>query len=185
VSGPDESSDDYLVRRAQEGYLDAYAQLVDRHSPRAYRVALRLLGNHHDAEDVTQDAFVVAWESLPRYRHEASFSTWLYRITTNRAINLANRRARADQQDPHDALQTEADPSPGPAQQAELLATSQALRDAIAELPMEQRVPLVLRQFEKLSYAEIAEICGSTVPAIRSHLHRGRRALASQLEGWR
>ena len=151
MSSPEESSDDYLVRRAQEGYLDAYSQLVDRHSPRAYRVALRLLGNHHDAEDVTQDAFVVAWETLPRYRHEATFSTWLYRITTNRAINVANRRARADQHDPAPALSAEPDPAPGPAQQAEIGATSDALRAAIAALPMEQRIPLVLRQLRNLA----------------------------------
>lgn len=179
------SDDDYLVRRAQEGYLDAYAALVDRHSTHVYRVALRLLGNYHDAEDVTQDAFVVAWESLPRYRGEASFSTWLYRIATNRAINVARRRERADRQDPLDSLRTEADVAPGPAQQIEATASSSAVREAIAELPMDQRVPLVLRQFEHLSYAEIADITGSSVPAVRSHLHRARRALAGRLEGWR
>jgi len=78
--------DAYLVRRAQEGYLDAYAELVDRYSGLAYRVALRVLGNHHDAEDVAQDARVAAWQQLPNFRAQSSFSTWLYLIVTHRAL---------------------------------------------------------------------------------------------------
>ena len=74
--------DAYLARRAQEGYLDAYAELVDRYSGLAYRVALRVVGNHHDAEDVAQEALVAAWQQLPNFRAQSSFSTWLYRIVT-------------------------------------------------------------------------------------------------------
>ena len=70
----DQSVDDgYLVRRAQEGYVDAYAELVDRHGGLAYRVALRLLGNHHDAEDVAQEALVTAWQQLPGFRGNPAF----------------------------------------------------------------------------------------------------------------
>jgi len=67
--------DAYLVRRAQEGYLDAYAELVDRYSGLAYRVALRVVGNHHDAEDVAQEALVGAWQQLPNFRAQSTFST--------------------------------------------------------------------------------------------------------------
>jgi RNA polymerase sigma-70 factor (ECF subfamily) len=88
--------DAYLVRRAQEGYLDAYEALVSRHAPRAYRVALRLLGNPYDVEDVTQDALIAAWQALPGFRGDASFATWLYRIVTTRALNTINRRRRAE-----------------------------------------------------------------------------------------
>ena len=86
-----EVADDYLVLRAQEGYLDAYAMLVDRHGPLAYRVALRLLGNHEDAEDIAQEALVTAWQQLPRFRSGSSFPTWLYRIVTTRALNRITR----------------------------------------------------------------------------------------------
>ena len=85
------SDDGYLVRRAQEGYVDAYAELVDRHGPLAYRVALRLLGNHQDAEDVAQEALVTAWQQLPRFKARSSFSTWLYRIVTRKALNRITR----------------------------------------------------------------------------------------------
>jgi RNA polymerase sigma-70 factor (ECF subfamily) len=84
--------DAYLVRRAQEGYLDAYAELVDRYSGLAYRVALRVVGNHHDAEDVAQEALVAAWQQLPNFRAQSSFSTWLYRIVTHRALNRVQRQ---------------------------------------------------------------------------------------------
>ncbi len=86
-----EVDDDYLVRRAQEGYVDAYADLVDRHGPLAYRVALRLLGNHQDAEDVAQEALVTAWQQLPGFQADSSFPTWLYRIVTRRALNRITR----------------------------------------------------------------------------------------------
>jgi RNA polymerase sigma-70 factor, ECF subfamily len=181
--------DAFLVRRAQEGYLDAYDQLVDRHADRIYRLALRLLNNHHDAEDVTQESFIVAWESLPRYRSEASFATWLYRIATNRAINHARRRRTEPVENVTlEAAAGSADASPSsgePADEAIGNARRDALKAAIERLPMEQRVILVLRQFEELSYAQIAEIRGLSIPAVKSHLLRARRDLARQLKDWR
>ncbi len=86
-----EVSDAYLVTRAQEGYLDAYELLVQRHSAMAYRVGLRLCGNHHDAQDIAQDALIAAWENLDRFRANSSFSTWLYQIVTRRALNKVTR----------------------------------------------------------------------------------------------
>ena len=83
--------DAYLVTRAQEGYIDAYEILVQRHSAMAYRVALRLTGNHHDAQDVAQEALIAAWENLTRFRAGSSFSTWLYQIVTRRALNKVSR----------------------------------------------------------------------------------------------
>jgi RNA polymerase sigma-70 factor (ECF subfamily) len=87
--------DAYLVQRAREGYVDAYAELVDRHGQLAYRVALRLLGNHHDAEDVAQEALVAAWQQLPGFKANSRFSTWLYQIVTRKTLNRITRtRAR-------------------------------------------------------------------------------------------
>jgi RNA polymerase sigma-70 factor, ECF subfamily len=174
--------DAYLVRRAQEGYLDAYEALVSRHAPRAYRVALRLLGNPHDAEDVTQDALIAAWQALPRFRADASFATWLYRIVTTQALNAITRSRRAydiaNGSEVHYAGR-------GPADQIERAQAADAVTAAVAALPPPQRVALVLHQFEGLSYAQIAEITASTIPAVRSHLHRARRTLASTLRDWR
>ncbi len=174
--------DAYLVRRAQEGYVDAYADLVDRHGQLAYRVALRLLGNHHDAEDVAQEALVTAWQQLPGFRGESSFPTWLYQIVTRRSLNRITRtRITASL----DLLGDLDDVNAGPSQQAERDLTVDAVTDAVTALPPPQRVAIVLHHFEGLPLAEIARITGSSIPAVRSHLFRGRRTLTKTLAEWR
>jgi RNA polymerase sigma-70 factor, ECF subfamily len=174
--------DGYLVARAQEGYLDAYEMLVQRHSAMAYRVALRLCGNHHDAQDIAQEALIAAWENLARFRAGSSFSTWLYQIVTRRALNKVTRSRGADLVD---LLEEVADPLAGPAAQAERNLAVDAVTDALAALPFAQRAVVVLHHFEGLSYAEVAEVTRSTVPAVRSHLFRARRTLGLKLEEWK
>lgn len=177
-----EVADDYLVQRAQEGYLDAYAMLVDRHGPLAYRVALRLLGSHQDAEDIAQEALVTAWQQLPRFRAGSSFPTWLYRIVTTRALNRITRTRVTESLD---LLGDISDSQDETAQQAERDLTLDAVTNAVTALPPPQRVAIVLRHFEGLPVAEIAQITGSTDGAVRSHLFRGRRTLSKTLEEWR
>jgi RNA polymerase sigma-70 factor (ECF subfamily) len=174
--------DGYLVARAQEGYLDAYEMLVQRHSAMAYRVALRLCGNHHDAQDIAQEALIAAWENLARFRAGSSFSTWLYQIVTRRALNKVTRSRGADLVD---MLEEVVDPVAGPAAQAERNLAVDAVTDALAALPFAQRAVVVLHHFEGLSYAEVAEVTRSTVPAVRSHLFRARRTLGLKLEEWK
>ena len=176
------AGDGYLVARAREGYLDAYEMLVQRHSAMAYRVALRLCGNHHDAQDIAQEALIAAWENLARFRANSSFSTWLYQIVTRRALNKVTRGRGADLAD---LLEEAADPSAGPAAQAERNLAAGAVTGALAALPYAQRAVVVLHHFEGLSYAEVAEVTRSTVPAVRSHLYRARRTLGMQLQEWR
>jgi len=174
--------DAYLVARAQEGYLDAYELLVQRHSAMAYRVALRLTGNHHDAQDVAQEALIAAWENLARFRGKSSFSTWLYQIVTRRALNKLTR-GRADSS--LELVPDLADLADEPAARAERNLTVGAVTDALLSLPVKQRVVVVLHHFEGLSYAEVAAVTGSTEPAVRSHLFRARRALGHKLQEWR
>ena len=170
------------MQRAQEGYLDAYAELVDRHGGMAYRVAFRLLGNHYDAEDVAQEALVLAWQQLPGFKGESSYPTWLYRIVTRRALN---RIARTPAADSLDLLTDVADSGAGPALDAERDLTVDAVTAAVAALPPPQRVAIVLHHFEGLPNEEVARITGSTVAAVRSHLFRGRRTLTKMLQEWR
>jgi RNA polymerase sigma-70 factor (ECF subfamily) len=174
--------DAYLVASAQQGYLDAYEILVQRHSAMAYRVALRLTGNHHDAQDVAQDALIAAWQNLAKFRAESSFATWLYQIVTRRALNKVTR-ARADSS--VELLPEVADPAAEPAAQAERNLAVDAVTDALRALPFSQRVVLVLHHFEGLSYAEVAQVTGSTEASVRSHLFRARRALGTTLQEWR
>jgi RNA polymerase sigma-70 factor (ECF subfamily) len=174
--------DGYLVQRAQEGYLDAYAELVNRHSLLAYRVALRILGHHQDAEDVAQDALVTAWQQLPQYRGESSFSTWLYRIVTRRALNWISRDRRRGSADVLPELAEVSAPADVAVERNE---TVDAVTAAIQALPPAQRVVVVLHHLEGLSYADVATITASSVPAVRSQLYRARRALGSALAEWR
>jgi RNA polymerase sigma-70 factor, ECF subfamily len=174
--------DAYLVARAQEGYLDAYELLVQRHSAMAYRVALRLTGNHHDAQDVAQEALITAWENLSRFRAGSSFSTWLYQIVTRRALNKINRDRAASSLE---ILPDLADPAAEPAEEVERNLAVDAVSDALSTLPFPQRAVVVLHHFEGLSYAEVASVTGSTEPAVRSYLFRARRTLGKRLEEWR
>lgn len=177
-----EIGDAYLVARAQEGYLDAYELLVQRHSAMAYRVALRLAGNHHDAQDIAQEALIAAWEGLSGFKGEASFSTWLYRIVTRRALNKVTSGRNADSLD---LLAEIPDPGDQPVGRAERNLAADAVTDALAALPFAQRAVVVLYHFEGLTYAEVAAVTASTVPAVRSHLFRARRTLGTKLEEWR
>jgi RNA polymerase sigma-70 factor (ECF subfamily) len=177
-----EVEDAFLVQRAQEGYLDAYSELVHRHGPLAYRVALRMLADHHDAEDVAQESLVAAWQQLPQFKAESSFATWLYRIVSRRALN---RITRTKSDGPIDLLDHADDAAAGPARTTERNQAIDAVTQAVTALPPAQRIVVVLHHFEGLSYAEIARVTNSTVPAVRSHLHRARRTLTATLEEWR
>jgi RNA polymerase sigma-70 factor (ECF subfamily) len=177
-----EVGDAYLAARAQEGYLDAYELLVQRHSAMAYRVALRLAGNHHDAQDIAQEALIAGWENLSQFKADAAFSTWLYRIVTRKALTKVTRGRAAGSLD---LLTDIPDPAQQPAVQAERNFAADAVTDALAALPFAQRVVIVLYHFEGLTYADVAAVTRSTVPAVRSHLFRARRTLGTKLEEWR
>jgi RNA polymerase sigma-70 factor, ECF subfamily len=180
------ASDDYLVRRAQAGYLDAFEELVVRHRDRAYRVALRLLGSPPEAEDVTQDSLVQAWQALGGFRGDSSFSSWLYRIVVNRSRD-AQRRSRTVPL-PVDPLDRDVEarlrPVEDSAQVVEAGERVAALRAAVAALPFDLRAPLVLCEFERCSYLEAAEVLGLSEPQVRGRLARARRALVHTMRGW-
>ncbi|MGI9009424.1 MAG: RNA polymerase sigma factor [Streptosporangiaceae bacterium] len=176
------AEDAYLVARAQDGYLDAFELLVQRHGAVAYRVALRLAGNHHDAQDIAQEALTAAWENLDRLRDGSSFPGWLYRIVTRRALNTITRGRLPGSGDLLDAIP---DPASDPAGQAEQALAADAVTRALAALPLPQRTVVVLHHLEGLSYAEVASVTRSTIPAVRSHLFRARRALGTELAEWR
>jgi RNA polymerase sigma-70 factor, ECF subfamily len=171
--------DSILVRAAQNGDVDAFEELVRRHQTSIYRVALRMLGSRADAQDVAQETFVRAWRALPRFRHDSAISTWLYRIVTRRALDkIASRRSTGTL----DEVEVEA--GPDPAQAAEDQERLRAVRRAIATLPPDQRAALVLREFEGLSYQEVAQVLGASVPAIKTRIHRARLTIIQQSSSW-
>jgi len=177
-----ELTDEELVQRAQSGNSRAFETLLRRHERAMFGTSLRLLGRPSDAEDAVQEAFIAAWRRLPEFRGDARFSTWLYRIVTRRALNKVTRGRAAELADLLDEV---ADLVPGPAAQAERNLAVDAVTDALAALPFPQRAVVILHHFEGLSYAQVAEVTRSSVPAVRSHLFRARRTLGTKLEEWR
>ena len=173
------TADADLVSRAQAGRLDAFEELVRRHRTATYRVALRLLGDESDAEDATQDAFVQAWRNLGGFRADAAFSTWMYRIVTNRCLNMLRARRRTE------PLPEEREaPASRPDRIAEARWQVEDLKRAIGRLTPEQRGPLVLRELQGCSYEEIAQVLDLSIPAVKSRLHRARLELLAAMRSW-
>ncbi len=170
MRGRDQIDDAILVQAAQSGDIAAFEQIVRRHQPAVYRVALRMLGSRADAEDVTQDTFVRAWRSLDRFRAQSALNTWLYRIVTRRCLDALAARRTTEQLDAASTESAEGEPA-GIVEQREQL---EAVKRAIAGLPADQRAALVLREFEGLSYDELADVLGTSVASIKGRLHRAR-----------
>ena len=171
-------SDDELVVRARDrGDGAALDELLRRHRDTAYRVALRICLDPAEAEDIAQESLVRAWRSLSRFRGDAAFATWLYRITTNTALKRTGRR--------RDVTMAELPEAPGPdldpatrVVQRERLAVATA---ALASLTAEQRACWVLREMEGLSYEQLSEVLGLTLPAVKGRLFRARAELTAAL----
>jgi len=172
-----------LVARAQDGDRAAFEELVRLHAARLYAVVLRLAGDRHEAEEVTQETFLRAWRGIDGFKGDARFFTWLYRIGVNEA-----RRSSQRGSGPRAVTSLEQhridprDPGPGPAGAAEHTDLRSALEAAIAALDDDYRAPLVLRDVEGLSTAEAAELMGLGEAAFKSRLHRARLAVRMAVE---
>lgn len=185
---PGAVDDEALVRAAQRGDLDAYNRLVRAHERQAYAVALRLLRRPDLAEDATQDGFIQAYRALDTFRG-GSFRAWLLRIVTNRCYDMlrsANRRAadslddQAFEAEPHwSSIVAPEDPL-GRATQAEL---GRLLEAALATLPEDQRVTVVLCDVQGYAYEEAAQVTGVALGTVKSRLSRARAALRDTLRG--
>lgn len=173
--------DAYLIKQARIGSTEAFEVLVYRYRERIYRVALRMVGDAHSAEDVAQDALVSAWQGLARFRGESEFSTWLHRIVLNSALNHINRRRLHADLTGGEPL----DPAEQPERVVEVGHQEQALRAAVNALPFDQRAPLVLYQFEGHSYEQTAEILQVSEATVRGRIYRARRALVESMKDWR
>ena len=177
------TDDRLLLQKAQEGDRTAFEALVTLHSPRVFNLALGYTGRHHDAEEITQTVFWKVWNALPQFRGGASFSTWLYRLTLNACTDHyrreKKRRGDLSLDDPDLAPLRDTAPSP---EEILLQREEQAiLRKALAELPEQHRVILVLREMDGLDYKEIAQVLDLEMGTVKSRLARARRALRDKL----
>ncbi len=173
--------DGYLVDRAKAGSAEAFEVLVGRYGERMYRLAYRMLDDRFAAEDVAQDALVSAWRAIGGFRGDAQFSTWLTQITLNAARSHLSQRRPTEELTGDEPLAPERQPD----HLVQLSLRDAALRTAVAALPFEQQAPLILVQFERLSYDEAAEALGLSVSTLRGRIARARRALVDALRDWR
>ena len=159
----------------------SWDEIVREHADRVYRLAYRLSGNQHDAEDLTQETFIRVFRSLSSYT-PGTFEGWLHRITTNLFLDMARRRSRLRMEGLPEDTDRLAGDGPSPEQVYSQTHLDPDLQEALDELAPEFRAAVVLCDVEGLSYEEIGATLGVKLGTVRSRIHRGRQALRASLE---
>jgi RNA polymerase sigma-70 factor (ECF subfamily) len=176
--------DQEIVAQFRSGDRDAFAKLVQKYQSRVLTLATRILDNRSEAEDVAQDIFVKVFQSLHEFRGASRFSTWLYRITVNHCLNYIRRRARQQQTlvaaEPEEWMQES--PTSNPHRTLEQKERWALVQAKLQVLSPEYRTILLLRDFEGLSYEEIADVLQLESGTVKSRLHRARTELKALLE---
>jgi RNA polymerase sigma-70 factor (ECF subfamily) len=189
---PDEKSNEDLMGSVRLGNRHAFEVLINRHQRSVLNFIFRFLGNRADAEDLTQEVFLRVWKAAGTYKPDAKFTTWLYRIATNLCINRQHAiriRRLFVQSRIQEQIQDSKDSSII-GESAEILSPedriidseqSTRLLNAINELPTSQRVAIVLRIYDEMSYQEIAQIMGRSISSVDSLLIRAKKNLHRKL----
>ncbi len=180
------------MSRAQHGDPRAFEQLVRRYQQSMYAVALRILSDGDEAEDAAQNAFIAAWRRLPEFRLESKFSSWMYRIVTNQALNQARARKRQARPVETEHLEPQAagdwtstTAGTDPEQHAQQSALMAAIGQALASLPEEWRICWLLREMQDCPYQEIADITNVSLDTARGRIYRARLRLSEEMAAWR
>jgi RNA polymerase sigma-70 factor (ECF subfamily) len=183
-----EADDGAAVERARSGDGDAFRLLVERHSRNVFRLAFRMTGNEHDAEDVVQETFLRAYRQLDKYETRSSFGTWLFRIASNYSLDLLrSRKRREDKRERNkpeqaDILESMPAQSPGPDRVAYSGQVQGRVQAALEELSEQERTAFVLRHFEGLSIEEIGNVLGTGTNATKHSVFRAVQKLRRSLE---
>lgn len=181
---------DTVAEVARDEDRREFDALVERYHKQAYNIAYRMAGNHADAEDLTQEAFIRAFRFFGQYRRELPFDSWLYKIMSNVFIDRLRRKPKAkirslDQPvltDEGEAQFDVADPGNGPEDIVLSLEMDGRIQSALENLPEAFRITVIYADIEGLSYEEIAEATNTNIGTVRSRLHRGRRLLRDKLK---
>ncbi len=189
ASGDDPERDIRLMEKVRGGDMEAFRELVELHQHRVVGTVTKMLGDEHEAEDLAQQVFVRVWRSAPRWEPTAKFTTWLYTILRNLVFNECRRRARHK----ITSLDAAADDDDQPRQFADATVKApdthmldeemqDAIERSIQELPEAQRMAVIMRRYQDVSYEEIAEVLDLTVPSVKSLLFRARTELREKLK---
>ena len=182
----EDAEDVRLMRLMSRGDTSAFEKLIERHQALVAGTVARMLSSNSDVEDIAQQVFIRVWKSARRYVPRAKFTTWLLKITRNLVFNELRRTKRHA----HVPLQSEPGAEDPPLKDETNLAPDTSLleselqrtiEEAILQLPETQRLALVLRRYEQMSYEQIAEVLDLSVPAVKSVLFRARSELRSRL----
>lgn len=184
-----EEADIAWMLQVKNGDIEAFEQLVRHHQSRVVGTVAKMLGDDRDAEDIAQQVFVRIWKSAANYNPTAKFTTWLYTITRNLVFNEIRRRSRHPQvslehTDPEfSSYSSDPEDPSSRSPQEQLLETElqEAIHQAILALPESQRMAVILRRYDDLSYEEIAQVLETTVSAVKSLLFRARTELRQSL----
>ncbi|MBL4583381.1 MAG: RNA polymerase sigma factor RpoE [Pseudomonadales bacterium] len=184
---PRVDADQQLVERVQKGDKQAFDMLVIKYQSRVMSLVLRLVRDHHEAQDIVQEAFIKAYRALPRFRGDSAFYTWLYRIAVNTAKNYLVSKGRRPAIEGVELDEAEVVGIPklqdidSPERQLLRDELEQVIYGAINSLPSDLKTAITLREFEGLSYEEIANIMDCPVGTVRSRIFRAREAIDKQI----
>jgi RNA polymerase sigma-70 factor (ECF subfamily) len=167
---------DDLVPGLRAGRREAFEALVDRTYQTIYRLAMRMLGHPEEARDIVQQAFLRAYQALPRYRGQASPATWLYRIAVN--LCLDHQKARLPQGPLEEGL---LDGNPSPLEASLTRESARRLARLVMNLPPRQKATLILRIYHDLTFAEIAEVLGSPLGTVKANYHHALLRVREEL----
>jgi RNA polymerase sigma factor (sigma-70 family) len=185
-------TEENLTERLKSGDQSAYRMLVSQFSGRVFNTALGLLQNHDDAEDISQEVFTEVFSSIGRFRGQSKLSTWIYRITVTKSLELLRSRTRAKRSaiivslfgKEHQLNVSSTEPFYHPGITLENKEMAAILFKAIRQLPLNQRTAFTLHKLEQLSYAELAEVMGVTVSSVESLLFRAKKKLQELLSDY-
>jgi RNA polymerase sigma-70 factor (ECF subfamily) len=175
---------------AQKEDRQAFDELVQRYHKQAYNIAYRMTGNHADAEDLIQEAFIRAFRFFAQYKRELPFDSWLYKIMSNVFVDMLRRRPKAHIRSLDQPIATEdgealleiADTASGPEEQVMSREMDSRIQAALNSIPEDFRLAVIYADIEGLSYEEIADAMSCSIGTVRSRLHRGRKLLRTRLK---
>lgn len=181
--------DEELVLKAQTGDLHAFDELVERYHGKIYGLTYNMTSNREDAEDLTQEVFVKAFEALPRFKGKSSFYTWIYRIAVNKTINYRKKRTRKraisldqfDQDIKTDEIYQELTTKGSPLRNMSLSELQIKLNGALQNLSEKHRTVVIMHDMEGIPHEEIAKVVGASVGTVRSRLFYARRQMQAEL----
>lgn len=181
----DERSEAELVEEARRGGREAFAELVRRHERRVYGVVYRMAGNHSDADDLAQEAFLTAWKAIGSFRRGSSFYTWIYRIAVNASLTFLKKKGREKERTVFDESLGVAGPSrdrmSAPERSSEAIELGSRIEEAVGGLPGHFRAAFALVVDRGLSHAEAARVLGCSENTVSWRMHKARRLLRDRL----